>query len=46
MNSKIQNESQKLNNHKAKKNNQTIRPFSYTAFKNYEVLNKKKRKRN
>lgn len=47
MNSKIQNESQKSNTqNKEKKNNRTIRPFSYTAFKNYDTSNKKKRKRN
>lgn len=34
------------NKNKGKKNSGSVRPFSYTAFKNYGDSNKKKRKRN
>lgn len=45
-NNKTQNESPRSNKNKGKKSNGNIRPFSYTAFKNYGASNKTKRKRN
>lgn len=46
MKNKTQNSSQGSNKNKGKKPNGNIRPFSYTAFKNYGASNKTKRKKN